>query len=334
MIKGGLKVSVIMVTYNQEKYIDEAIRSVVLQKFNYPYEIIIGDDCSTDKTLEHCLNWQKKYPDLITVIQRDQNIGIQRNYIDAYNHCQGEYIAICEGDDFWCSKHKLQRQVDYMDTHKDCNICFHRVVNLYMSNNSKSLSNGSGTKIDSDITDLAKSNYITNLSVMYRNNAISNLPNWLTEIQSPDYVIHMLHASTGNIHYINKPMAVYRQHAKGIWGSNLKEKQLLISINSRKKLIEHFSSNHLIVENLTKSYTTIALTLLLYYNEIGEYNKANATKSEILQYNSNWDKDVLQEHLTHRQIELKKNSSKPINRILKFCRVTISKFIPIPRIKN
>lgn len=323
-----------MVTYNQEKYIDEAIRSVVLQKFNYPYEIIIGDDCSTDKTLEHCLKWQKKFPDIIKVIQREKNIGIQRNYIDSYNHCRGEYIAICEGDDFWCSKHKLQRQVDYMDTHQDCNICFHRVINLYMSNNSKSLSNGNNTKIDSNITDLAQSNYITNLSVMYRKNVIESLPDWLTDIQSPDYVIHMLHASTGNIHYINSPMAVYRQHAKGIWGSNIKEKQLLISINSRKKLIEHFSSKPSIVDNLTKSYTTIALTLLLYYNEIGECDKANATKSEILRYNPNWDESILLQHLTLRQHELNKKSSKPILGLLKLCRVFISKFIPIPRIKN
>ncbi len=332
MKKDGLKVSVIMVTYNQEKYIDEAIRSIVLQKFNYPYEIIIGDDCSTDKTLEHCLKWQKKFPDIIKVIQREKNIGIQRNYIDSYNHCRGEYIAICEGDDFWCSKHKLQRQVDYMDTHQDCNICFHRVINLYMSNNSKSLSNGNNTKIDSNITDLAQSNYITNLSVMYRKNVIESLPDWLTDIQSPDYVIHMLHASTGNIHYINSPMAVYRQHAKGIWGSNIKEKQLLISINSRKKLIEHFSSKPSIVDNLTKSYTTIALTLLLYYNEIGECDKANATKSEILRYNPNWDENILLQHL--RQHELDKKSSKSILGLLKLCRVFISKFIPIPRINN
>lgn len=323
-----------MVTYNQEKYIDEAIRSVVLQNFNYPYEIIIGDDCSTDKTIERCQKWQEKYPTLIKIIRHDKNIGIQRNYMDTYNHCQGEYIAICEGDDFWCSKHKLQRQVKYMDTHKNCNICFHRVINYYMTNNSKSLSNGKGTKIDSDINDLAKSNYITNLSVMYRRNVINKLPEWLTEIASPDYVLHMLHASTGSIHYINSPMAVYRQHAKGIWGSNIKENQLLISINSRKHLIEHFSQDKTISQNLINTYTTIALTLLLHYIEVGENDKAKSLKEDILKYNINWDISILEQELQNEKKKLMSSQKKTIYNFLKNCRVLVSKFIPIPRIKN
>ncbi|MBR6638862.1 MAG: glycosyltransferase [Muribaculaceae bacterium] len=329
-----IKVSVIMVTYNQEKYINEAIRSVVLQKFDYPYEIIIGDDCSTDRTLEYSQKWQAKYPNLIRIIQRDKNIGIQRNYIDTYNQCRGEYIAICEGDDFWSSKHKLRRQVEYMDTHKNCNICFHRVINYYMANNSKSLSNGKGTKINSDINDLAKSNYITNLSVMYRRNVINKLPEWLTEIASPDYVIHMLHASTGNIHYINKPMAVYRQHAKGIWGSNIKEKQLLISINSRKYLIAHFSQDKTISRNLINTYTTIALTLLLHYKKIGEDNKAKDLINEIFKYNPHWNIYALEQELQKREEELIKNQKKSIYNLLKKGRALISKFIPVPRIKN
>lgn len=329
-----IKVSVIMVTYNQEKYINEAIRSVVLQKFDYPYEIIIGDDCSTDRTLEYSQKWQAKYPNLIRIIQRDKNIGIQRNYIDTYNQCRGEYIAICEGDDFWCSKHKLQRQVQYMDTHKDCNICFHRVINYYMTNNSKSLSNGKGTKIDSDINDLAKSNYITNLSVMYRRDAVNKLPEWLTEIASPDYVIHMLHASTGSIHYINKPMAVYRQHAKGIWGSNIKEKQLLISLNSRKYLIAHFSQDKTISQNLINTYTTIALTLLSHYLKIGESNKAISLKEDIISHNTSWNKSILEQKLQKHEMEIINSQKKTIYNLLKNCRILISKFIPVPRIKN
>ena len=329
-----IKVSVLMVTYNHEKFIDEAINSVVLQNFNYPYEIIIGDDCSTDNTLERCKKWQEKYPTLIKIISRDRNIGIQRNYMETYNHCQGEYIAICEGDDFWCSKHKLQRQVEYMDSHNSCSICFHRVINYYMANNSKSLSNGKGTKIDSSIIDLAKSNYITNLSVMYRRNAVNKLPEWLTEIASPDYVIHMLHASTGSIHYINSPMAVYRQHTNGIWGSNIKEKQLLISLNSRKYLIEHFSQNKTITQNLINTYTTIALTLLLHYNKIGEHDKAKSLKNEIFRYNSHWDISTLEQELHKREKDIINSQKKSIYILLKKCRALISKFIPVPRIKN
>lgn len=322
-----------MVTYNQENFIDEAIRSVVLQAFDYPYEIIIGDDCSTDATYEHCLKWQQEYPHLIKIIRHKQNLGIQRNYIDIYNRCKGEYIAICEGDDFWCSKYKLQRQVDYMDTHADCNICFHRIVNYYTDNKTMSLSNGQ-QKTDTTISDLSRSNYITNLSVMYRRNAIESLPDWLADVNPPDYILHMLHASNGNIHYINKPMGVYRQHKNGVWGGNIAEQRLLMSINTRKKLIHHFSSDKTIVDGLIEAYTPIALNLVLHYESIGATQKAEAVKSEILRYNKSWNQNQLYHKLLLRK-QIIANSQKPsIRRFLKKCRAIASTLMPIPRIKK
>ncbi len=329
-----IKVSVIMVTYNQEKFIDEAIRSVVLQDFPYPYELIIGDDCSTDETLIHCRKWEQKYPQIIKALKRDKNMGIQRNYIDTYNHCTGEYIAICEGDDFWCSKNKLRRQVEYMDAHSECSVCFHRVFNYYTADGSISMSNGGKQPTDTTIADLARSNYITNLSVMYRREAISGLPEWLTEIASPDYVIHMLHAASGTIHYINKPMAVYRQHSQGIWGSNIKDKQLWISLNSRKRLIEYFDGNKIVVNNLINAYTPIALSLVVHYEDIGNNHNAELVKQEILHYNSSWNDSTLQQQLIARRQELSNANNSRIFTILKKCRKAISKLLPLPRIKK
>lgn len=323
-----------MVTYNQENFIDEAIRSVILQKFEQPYEIIIGDDCSTDDTLSRCIDWKNKYPDVITIVKHEKNTGLQQNYLDCFSRCKGEYIAICEGDDFWSSKHKLRKQVEYMDAHRDCNICFHRVVNLYMADNTKSLSNGLRTKADTTIEDLSKSNYISNLSVMYRNSAVDRLPDWLLGIHSPDYVIHMLYAATGYIHYINEPMAVYRQHASGIWSGNVKEKRLLISINSRKKLIEHYAGNDIVVENLVKSYTPIAISLALYYDEIGEETKYESTKTEILSYNKSWDKTLLERQLEFAKKRECSGSRLNFRKILKTFRAYFSKIIPVPRIKK
>lgn len=322
-----------MVAYNQEDFIDEAIRGVVLQAFEYPYEIIIGDDCSTDSTFEHCQKWQQKYPHLIKIVRHKENLGIQRNYIDIYNRCQGEYIAICEGDDFWCSKYKLQRQVDYMDTHADCNICFHRIVNYYADSKTMSLSNG-GQKSDTTIIDLSRSNYITNLSVMYRRNAVKSLPDWLAEVNPPDYILHMLHASDGNIHYINKPMGVYRQHKRGVWGGNITEQRLRMSIDTRKKLIEHFVDNKAITSGLISAYTPIALNLMIYYESIGESQKSDAIESEILKYNKSWNKSKLYDELLLRKQILSDSQKPSINKFLKKCRAIASTFIPVPRIKN
>ena len=86
-----------MLTYNQERYINEAIRSVMLQETNFPFELVIGNDASTDCTGTICADWQKKYPEQIVLFNRKKNLGLQQNFIQTYAQCRGQYIAICEG---------------------------------------------------------------------------------------------------------------------------------------------------------------------------------------------------------------------------------------------
>lgn len=137
-----VKVSVIMLAYNIENYIEIAIKGVLSQKTDYPVELIIGEDRSTDRTYEICKRYQEKHPELITVIRHEKNLGYQRNYMETYKHCRGEYVAVCDGDDYWFDRRKLQRATDFLDTHSQFAICFHRVVNYYEEDGSKSLSNG------------------------------------------------------------------------------------------------------------------------------------------------------------------------------------------------
>ena len=110
-----VKVSVIMLAYNIENYIEIAIKGVLSQKTDYPVELIIGEDRSTDRTYEICKRYQEKYPELITVIRHEKNLGYQRNYMETYKHCRGEYVAVCDGDDYWFDRRKLQRATDFLD---------------------------------------------------------------------------------------------------------------------------------------------------------------------------------------------------------------------------
>ena len=106
-------VSVRMPTYNQEEYIRQAIESVMMQKTDFEFEVLIGDDCSTDRTREICFECQKKYPDKIRVLWSDENLfKYHGNQLRILARCRGEYIAICEGDDYWTDPLKLQKQVD------------------------------------------------------------------------------------------------------------------------------------------------------------------------------------------------------------------------------
>jgi glycosyltransferase involved in cell wall biosynthesis len=117
-------VSVKMITYNHAPYIAQAIEGVVRQKTNFPFELVIGEDCSTDGTREIVFDYQKKFPDIIRVITSDENVGMKRNGSRTTKACKGKYLAWCEGDDYWHHAGKLQLQTDYLESHPECGLVY------------------------------------------------------------------------------------------------------------------------------------------------------------------------------------------------------------------
>lgn len=113
-------VSVKMMTYNHAPFIAQAIEGVLQQKTNFPFELVIGEDCSTDGTPEIVFHYQENYPDVIRVITSEQNVGMHKNGRRIRKACRGKYIAFCEGDDYWHDPYKLQKQADYMESHPEC----------------------------------------------------------------------------------------------------------------------------------------------------------------------------------------------------------------------
>ena len=109
-------VSVVMITYNHEDYIGQAIEHVARQETSFPFELIIGEDCSTDRTRQIVFEYQKKYPNLIRIIISEKNVGARRNLLRTEVACRGKYIAYCEGDDYWHDPRKLQIQVDFLES--------------------------------------------------------------------------------------------------------------------------------------------------------------------------------------------------------------------------
>ena len=125
-----LIVSVCIITYNHEKFIKRAIDSVLMQTTDYDVEIILGDDCSVDKTTIICQDYEKKYNN-VHLLKRDKNIGMNANWMDTIRSATGKYIALLEGDDYWIDKNKLQKQVDFLENNKDYVLCSHE---LYLDN--------------------------------------------------------------------------------------------------------------------------------------------------------------------------------------------------------
>lgn len=243
-----ITVSVFCITYEHVRYIAQAIESFLMQKTNFLFEIVIGEDCSKDGTREIVLEYAQKYPDLIRVITSENNVGAIENEIRTFKACKGKYIAFCEGDDFWLDPDKLQKQVDFLESNKDYAICFHPVF-IYKEGQERKLSslNQSTVEVSYTIEDIVKKNIIHTPSVVFRNVLDGNLPGWFSDSPIGDYVLHVLHAIHGKIKYLPEPMAVYRLHAGGTF-SNLNQRDVLLK---SIKVIDLLQSENFVIEVAT-----------------------------------------------------------------------------------
>lgn len=119
MRDSDIKVSVMMVTYNHGEYIEQAIQSVLSQNTDFKYELLIGEDCSTDNTREIAERYQMEYPQIIRIVRHNKNVGALKNEAELRKRCRGQYIAVLEGDDYWIYPDKLKRQAEFLDCHPE-----------------------------------------------------------------------------------------------------------------------------------------------------------------------------------------------------------------------
>ena len=126
-------VSVCMTTYNHEPYIAEAIESVLAQQTSFGVELVVGEDCSTDRTAAICREYAAKYPDRIRLVTSPENVGWRANYRRTFEACRGKYVAYLDGDDWWCDLRKLQMQADLMESDPGCGMCYTRASNYWQA---------------------------------------------------------------------------------------------------------------------------------------------------------------------------------------------------------
>ena len=246
-------VSVIMITYGHEKYIEEAIRGVFLQKTNFPLELIISNDKSPDSTDEIVKNIIKYAPENISVnyIHHPENIGMHHNFTSALRTAQGKYIAVCEGDDYWTDENKLKKQIDFLEKNEDFTLTFHNVF----------IRNGETLSTDLDyekrlsskdvytIDDLSKGNFIHTPSVVFRNMEIE-FPEWYFSSFLGDYPIWMWLSKKGKIKYFPEKMGVYRENV-GVWSGKSQEEREFKTMLVLRNLIPDFEMLPDVKKNLT-----------------------------------------------------------------------------------
>tara|TARA_B100000508_G_C11414570_1_gene255059 strand:- start:53 stop:889 length:837 start_codon:yes stop_codon:yes gene_type:complete len=272
-------VSIWMVTYNHENYIEQSINSILAQKTNFKYKLFIGDDKSIDRTAEICIDYQRKFPNKIEVFVNETNVGPNLNAINIYNACLNsgaKYMALCEGDDYWIDPLKLQKQVDFLEQHSDFTICFHDVKIYHQE--SRSLEEDTITKEvpqETSIIDLAKRNYIHTPTVMVKNNF--TLPKWFAKVPLGDWSLYMIVARNGKIKKLNEAMAVYRMHHKSSWSSkdpSVRDKKTIETIKIHLKEGSYAKEvKHVLQYRIANSKPSVEYPGKYFLKRIGKFFK-------------------------------------------------------------
>ena len=259
-----------------ENFIAEAIEGVLMQDIDFDLELIIADDCSPDGTEEIVQNFINNHPNghWIKYHRHEKNIGMIPNFLWALEKTKGKYIALCEGDDYWTDPLKLQKQLTFLEKNEDIVISFHRVNYISNFEQLKKENSPQFTKNIFNIADLIEDNFITTLSVVYRN--IINNYDFLLVNPVGDYPLYLKLCQFGNIYFHNEIMGTYRRHEGGVWVGKSNREMLVAWIKMQDKLIINSAPDirDKIIENqilrLREYLKTINFNTIDFYSDFKE----------------------------------------------------------------
>jgi glycosyltransferase involved in cell wall biosynthesis len=213
-----IKVSVVVLTYNHERYIAQALDSVLAQRTTFAVEILVSEDCSTDGTRRVLREYERRPAAGIRLFLSEENINTNVVLSRALAAARGEYVAFLDGDDYWTSESKLQRQAEFLDDHPDCALCFHNAQQVFEGRSTPPRSYvPSPWPIFSGLDDILMWSFIPSCTPMIRRDALVPLPRWYDDAEYGDWPLYILAAQHGRLGYIDETWAVYRRHAQGYW---------------------------------------------------------------------------------------------------------------------
>jgi glycosyltransferase involved in cell wall biosynthesis len=221
----NIKVSVCVVTYNHEKYLAEALDSILMQEVDFPIEIEIGEDRSADKTLAICREYEKKYPGIIRLHVNEKNLGYNWNFYRTMERCQGEYVAVLDGDDFWTDPLKLKKQIEFLDKHSEYAMCFSK---YYVCDENSRLGPATGFSGHYNLNDVLAGKCPGTRTVVFRREYLpASMPALYDQISYADHILLALIVQHGQIYGLDEPLAAYRMNPESIYTSNTMETRSL-----------------------------------------------------------------------------------------------------------
>lgn len=231
-------VSICMITYNHEPYIIQSITSIIEQKCNFDFELVIGEDFSTDNTRKICEEFATRYSQ-IRLLPTNVNLGVMPNFIRTLKSCKGKYIALCEGDDYWTNPSKLQKQVNFLEANCEFSLCFHDAVVIH-DDKSKEAYNFCENlgKSTFNIKDVIKSWFIPTASIVFHKDKLFPIPSWMSKIYNGDYSLQLLLALKGDFYFIKDVMCVYRKNSIGSLSSTYSNYKIYVK---QLQLLNYFN---------------------------------------------------------------------------------------------
>lgn len=225
--------SVCIRTYNSAKFIIEALDSVLMQETNFPFEIIVSDDCSIDGTQDILRDYQGRFPNVIHLILHEKNLGGPNNLRCVIETSKAQYINCLDGDDFFLVKDKLQKQVDFLESHHEYAACFHNTYNTTEDGTPYAKFNPDDFCFVHDAHDFIRERWFVPIHSAVIRREYIEFPEWYDSVMNDDYVIHLMVVRHGAYYYMPDVMAAYRHHANEI-STAYKD---LILINTQLKTI-------------------------------------------------------------------------------------------------
>jgi glycosyltransferase involved in cell wall biosynthesis len=224
-------ISVCIATYNHEKFIAKALDSVLMQRGNFLLDVLVGEDGSTDNTAAIVRDYAQRHPEIIRAFFHDPADKLfingrqtgRKNFLNNLREANGDYVALLDGDDYWIDENKLQKQLAHLEAHPSIVACCHAAIHVdehdrvqdgYMGHHDVK-----GGQRNFTILDVLQKNPVPALSVLFRNPRLSQFPDFFIKADMADWLLHMLNALRGDIHYVDEKMAAYRLHNAGVWAN-------------------------------------------------------------------------------------------------------------------
>lgn len=263
-------VSSCVTVYNQEAFVEETLDSLLMQETDFPFEIVVDDDCSTDRSVEIVQRYKEKFPNIMNVQFLKKNIGVMKNSTKNMQRGSGKYVAFCQADDYWIDPFKLQKQVDFLEKNPEYSISFHDAI--LVDEHSKLIADTFGYRHD----------YNADMLIC----GVADMPTASTmirkiEVEYPEYLLKAYNDDTVHNHFAglmgkakfqdNIGNSAYRVHDSGVWGGLDQIKRAQSSLDTKRLLIRNLEGDEKHVAMINQFMVDMYLEYLYFFLRAGEF---------------------------------------------------------------